>query len=139
MALAAEQTAAIQAFLGVERSLGGKRWRQRSGDDRMGLAISQRLSLPEVVGRILAARGLEPDAVERGRRTRPALQLRRRIVGKREHRARKPLIQNLRLHHRLQLLPLHRRRRLHMKGSLPNKNRAGHKSVYRRVKVERAA
>ena len=65
MALAAEQTAAIRAFLGVERSLGGKRWRQRSGDDRMGLAISQRLSLPEVVGRILAARGLEPDTVER--------------------------------------------------------------------------
>ena len=65
MALAAEQVAPIQAFLGVERSLSGKRWRQRAGDDRMGLAISQRLSLPEVVGRILAARGLEPDQVER--------------------------------------------------------------------------
>src|SRR5579859_3896191 len=64
MALAAGQ-APISAFLGVERSLGGRRWRQRAGDDRMGLAISQRLSLPEVVGRILAARGLEPDAVER--------------------------------------------------------------------------
>jgi len=65
MALAAEQAAAPSAFLGVERSLLGRRWRQRSGDDRMGLAIAQRLSLPEVVGRILAARGLEPDAVER--------------------------------------------------------------------------
>jgi single-stranded-DNA-specific exonuclease len=65
MALAAEQAAMISAFLGVERSLTGRRWRQRAGDDRMGLAISQRLALPEVVGRILAARGLEPDVVER--------------------------------------------------------------------------
>jgi single-stranded-DNA-specific exonuclease len=52
-------------FLGVERSLGGKRWRARGGDDRLGMAIAQRLGLPEVMGRIIAARGVAPDAVER--------------------------------------------------------------------------
>jgi single-stranded-DNA-specific exonuclease len=49
------------AFLGVERSFCGRRWRQRQGDDRQGLAIAQRLSLPEIVGRLLAARHLDVD------------------------------------------------------------------------------
>ncbi len=53
------------AFLGVEHSLSGKRWRQRSGDDRLGLAIAQRLGVPEVVGRVMAGRGIAADAVER--------------------------------------------------------------------------
>src|SRR5258708_26564492 len=53
------------AFLGVERSLTGKRWRERRSDARMGLAIAQQLSLPEVVGRVLAARGIDPESVER--------------------------------------------------------------------------
>jgi single-stranded-DNA-specific exonuclease len=57
--------AADGVFLGVERSLGGKRWRPRGGDDRLGMAIAQRLGLPEVMGRIMAARGIEADAVER--------------------------------------------------------------------------
>jgi single-stranded-DNA-specific exonuclease len=52
-------------FLGVARSLGGKRWRQRSGDDRLGLALAQRLGIPEVMGRIIAARGVEAEAVDR--------------------------------------------------------------------------
>ena len=51
--------------LGVERSLLGRRWRDRTGDDRAGLAISQRLGLPEIVGRLLARRGIAPDAAER--------------------------------------------------------------------------
>ena len=51
--------------LGVERSLLGRRWRDRAGDDRAGLAISQRLGLPEIVGRLLARRGIAPDAAER--------------------------------------------------------------------------
>jgi len=50
------------AFLGVERSFCGRRWRQRTGDDRQGLAIAQRLSVPEIVGRLLAARHLDVDA-----------------------------------------------------------------------------
>ncbi len=53
------------AFLGVERSLLGKRWRQRAADDRAGLTLAQRLDLPEIVGRLLAARGVEADAAER--------------------------------------------------------------------------
>ena len=43
-----------EAFLGVERSLLGRRWRARGGEDRAGLAIAQRLALPEIVGRLLA-------------------------------------------------------------------------------------
>jgi single-stranded-DNA-specific exonuclease len=54
-----------EAALGVERSLLGRRWRDRAGDDRTGLAISQRLGLPEIVGRLLARRGIGPDEAER--------------------------------------------------------------------------
>ena len=43
-------------FLGVERSVTGKFWRQRASDERMGLAMAQRLQLPEIMGRLLAAR-----------------------------------------------------------------------------------
>ena len=53
------------AFLGVERSLQGKRWRQRAGDDRAGLALAQRLGLPEIIGRLLAAREVGVDEAER--------------------------------------------------------------------------
>ena len=48
--------------LGVGRSLSGRRWVWRSGEDRIGLGISQRLGLPEIVGRLLAARGVGIDA-----------------------------------------------------------------------------
>jgi len=52
-------------FLGVERSILGKRWEERLGDPRAALLLSQRLGLPEVVGRVLAARGVGPDQAER--------------------------------------------------------------------------
>jgi single-stranded-DNA-specific exonuclease len=52
------------AFLGVERSFCGRRWRRRAGDERQGLAIAQRLSVPEIVGRLLAARQLDIDSAE---------------------------------------------------------------------------
>lgn len=45
-------------FLGVEHSVGGQAWRARPGDERLGLALAQRLALPEIIGRILAARGV---------------------------------------------------------------------------------
>src|SRR5690348_18314267 len=51
-------------FLGVERSVTGKFWRQRASDERMGLAIAQRMQLPEIVGRLLAARGQTLDTAE---------------------------------------------------------------------------
>jgi single-stranded-DNA-specific exonuclease len=47
--------------LGVERSIGGRRWRNRLQDDRLALALAQRLDLPEIVARVLAARGVGAD------------------------------------------------------------------------------
>jgi single-stranded-DNA-specific exonuclease len=52
-------------FLGVERSVSGRRWYSRSGDERTGLAIAQRLDLPELVGRLIAGRGIGIDEAER--------------------------------------------------------------------------
>jgi len=46
----------------VARSVTGRRWLSRQGDDRAGLMLAQRLGLPEVVGRLLAARGVDIDA-----------------------------------------------------------------------------
>src|SRR5882724_11442685 len=53
---------AERAFLGVERSFGGRAWRQRRADDRQGLAIAQRFGVPELVGRLLAARDVTIDS-----------------------------------------------------------------------------
>ncbi len=53
-----------EPFLGVERSLRGKRWRLRLADERAGLALAQRLEVPEIVGRVLAARGVGLDEAE---------------------------------------------------------------------------
>jgi single-stranded-DNA-specific exonuclease len=51
-------------YLGVARSLGNRRWRLRVADERNGLAISQRFGVPEIVGRIMAARGAPIDSAE---------------------------------------------------------------------------
>src|SRR5690349_9988542 len=51
-------------FLGVERSLTGRAWRLASVDERRAQAISQRLKLPEVIGRILSSRGVGIDEAE---------------------------------------------------------------------------
>jgi single-stranded-DNA-specific exonuclease len=50
-----------QGFLGVTLSLLGKRWLERPADDRLALALAQRLDLPEIVGRVLASRGVGFD------------------------------------------------------------------------------
>jgi single-stranded-DNA-specific exonuclease len=47
------------AMLGVERSVCGRRWRPCAGDVRAGQAIAERLALPEIVGRLLAQRGID--------------------------------------------------------------------------------
>ena len=44
--------------LGVARSLTGRRWVWRPAEDRVGLGIAQSLGLPEIIGRLLAARGI---------------------------------------------------------------------------------
>jgi single-stranded-DNA-specific exonuclease len=53
------------AFLGVERSARGLRWVERLSPTRdpAALAISQTHGLPELVGRMLAARGAEAHAI----------------------------------------------------------------------------
>ena len=51
-------------FLGVETSLSGKRWIMRGGDERQSLAMAQRNGLPEVVARVLSARGVGLDDVD---------------------------------------------------------------------------
>ena len=51
-------------FLNVERSLTGRRWRGRLNEERLALAISQRFSLHDCLGRVLAARGVGLDEVE---------------------------------------------------------------------------
>ncbi len=56
--------AAGDPLFGVERSVSGRRWRLRLEDERAALALTQRLDLPEIVGRILAARGVGPDEAE---------------------------------------------------------------------------
>ncbi len=52
------------AYLGVERSLTGRRWQAAPGDPRLAMTLAQRLGIPEVVGRALAARGIGLDDAE---------------------------------------------------------------------------
>ena len=51
-------------FLGVERSVTGKRWRARLTDDRAALALAQQFDLPEIVARVLVARDVTLDNAE---------------------------------------------------------------------------
>jgi single-stranded-DNA-specific exonuclease len=52
------------AFLGVERSLTGRRWRARDADLGMVEALRRRFALPEIAARLLAARGVGLDQAE---------------------------------------------------------------------------
>src|SRR5215813_3739721 len=55
-----------RVFLGVEQSATGRVWRDRL-DERgslRALSIVQRHGLPEILARIIAGRGIEPDEVE---------------------------------------------------------------------------
>lgn len=53
--------AATADFLGVEASLGGRRWRWQAAET-FGPGYAQRLGIPEIVGRLLAARNIAPEA-----------------------------------------------------------------------------
>ena len=46
------------AVLDVVQSVSGRLWRQRPADDRIALTLSQRLGVPDIVGRVLAGRGV---------------------------------------------------------------------------------
>ncbi|MAM93744.1 single-stranded-DNA-specific exonuclease RecJ [Parvibaculum sp.] len=50
-----------RGFLGVERSVSGRSWASRLGDERLALAIAQREGLPEIIARVLAGRGVAPE------------------------------------------------------------------------------
>ena len=52
------------AFLGVTDSLTNRRWRARPHDPRQALAISETLGLPDILGRVLAARGVTFETCE---------------------------------------------------------------------------
>ncbi len=47
--------------LAVEWSVCGRRWRLRHGDAQAGEAMAERLAVPEIVGRLLAQRGVDLD------------------------------------------------------------------------------
>src|SRR5712692_1340849 len=68
IALTAAASPTRRLFLGVERSVGGRAWRDRL-DERgqaRALAITQRHDdVPELLARILAGRGVEVDEVAR--------------------------------------------------------------------------
>src|SRR5437660_5810068 len=61
--MSAEVRAKRAAFLGVERSLTGRRWAERLADERMALAIAQRHGLPDAICRLLAAREVDLEGV----------------------------------------------------------------------------
>ena len=57
------QHATVSEFFKEDQlSLTGKRWLVKSADERQGLALSQRLRVPEVVGRVLSSRGLDVES-----------------------------------------------------------------------------
>jgi single-stranded-DNA-specific exonuclease len=51
-------TLPIESFLGIERSVCGRRWHERAADPGLAAAIAERHGLPEIVGRLLAQRGI---------------------------------------------------------------------------------
>jgi len=59
----------MPAVLGVERSITGKRWLHRGAQgeeaERVALAMAQRHGVPDIVARVMAARGVALDGVER--------------------------------------------------------------------------
>ena len=66
IALATALRASTPLFLGVERGASGRPWRDRldARASARALAIAQRHGTPELLARILAGRGVEPDEVD---------------------------------------------------------------------------
>lgn len=54
-----------EAFLGVERSLRGLRWRERSADPQATQVLARQHRLPDIAARLLAARGVTPEEAGR--------------------------------------------------------------------------
>jgi single-stranded-DNA-specific exonuclease len=51
-------------FLGVGHSLSGRRWRARPVDEQLAANHARRLSAPDIVGRLLAGRGVQLEDAE---------------------------------------------------------------------------
>lgn len=51
-------------FLGVARSVTGRRWRGRLGDERLAHGLAQRAGLSDLVARVVAARGIGLEEVD---------------------------------------------------------------------------
>ena len=51
----------VQPFLGVDPSATGRRWVQRTYDERTVMALSQRHNLPDILARCLGSRGIGLD------------------------------------------------------------------------------
>ena len=46
---------------GIEKSLTGRRWVWRPSEERLGAGLAERLGVPELIGRLLAARGVSSE------------------------------------------------------------------------------
>ncbi len=53
-----------EPFLNITKSAKGQVWQARPLDQRMAAVISQRLELPEIIGRVMAARGVSVEDSE---------------------------------------------------------------------------
>ena len=47
--------------LGIEKSLTGRRWVWRESEERLGLGLAEKLGVPELIGRLLAGRGITTE------------------------------------------------------------------------------
>src|SRR5262245_50299123 len=61
--MSSEFRAARAAFLGIERSLTGRRWAARLADERMALAMAPRQGLPDAICRLPAGRRVDLEGV----------------------------------------------------------------------------
>ncbi|MBV9655619.1 MAG: DHH family phosphoesterase, partial [Acetobacteraceae bacterium] len=61
MGVGLQAAIAGEPVLGVARSVTGRRWIWRDAEPRIALGLAQRLELPEVVGRLLAVRGISAE------------------------------------------------------------------------------
>jgi single-stranded-DNA-specific exonuclease len=52
------------AFLGIEKSLTGRRWYAREADERLAQTIAQNRNLPEVLARVLSGRSVPLDGLD---------------------------------------------------------------------------
>ncbi|MFN3075407.1 MAG: single-stranded-DNA-specific exonuclease RecJ [Alphaproteobacteria bacterium] len=54
----------LQSFLGVECSVLGRRWIRRESSERVIQALYQQAGVPELIARVMAARGVTPEGAE---------------------------------------------------------------------------